>query len=764
MDSLFKKDSLKYHSEGRPGKLEVIPTKPYSTQRDLSLAYSPGVAIPCLAIQDNPSDAYKYTAKGNLVAVISNGTAVLGLGDIGALAGKPVMEGKGLLFKIYADVDVFDIEVNEKDIDKFVDTVVAISPTFGGINLEDIKAPECFEIERRIKEATDIPVMHDDQHGTAIITSAGLINALEISGKNISDIKIVVNGAGASAVSCTRLYISLGVKPENVTMLDSKGVLHVDRTDLNEIKKQFVTDRPVHTLEEALAGADMFLGLSVAGALKKEWVTKMAKNPIIFALANPNPEITPEDAHSVRDDIIIGTGRSDYPNQVNNVLGFPYIFRGAMDVKSTAINEEMKLAAANALAALTKEPVPEEVNIAYHAHNLTFGKEYIIPKPTDPRLISWVSPAVAKAAVDTGVAKSPINNWEKYKEELQKRLGLSNPLVRQLKSMSKRDPKRVVFAEAENYQMLKAAEIVVNEKLAIPILLGDEEYIRQLIKENELELDGVEIINPKSKKSKQYRQEFAELYWKKRQRKGVTLTSAQDVMLHRNYFSPMLVEAGYADAMISGLTRNYPDTLKPALEIIGKKPDASIVSGMYIIITKQGPYFLADCTVNKNPTAEEMVEITLQTAFAVKQFKMEPRIAFVSYSNFGSNEGRIPKLQREAVEMLHKDYPELIVDGEMQANVALDEKLMKESFPFSKLAGKRANTLIFPYLTAGNIAYKLLQSATNNQVIGPVINGMNKSVHVLQLGSSVNEIVDMVMIAVVDAQCVEKRNTEEGCP
>jgi malate dehydrogenase (oxaloacetate-decarboxylating)(NADP+) len=763
MDSLLKKDALKYHSEGRPGKLEVIPTKAYSTQRDLSLAYTPGVAIPCLAIQDNPSEAYKYTAKGNLVAVISNGTAVLGLGDIGALAGKPVMEGKGLLFKVFADIDVFDIEVNEKDIDKFVDTVVAISPTFGGINLEDIKAPECFEIERRIKEATDIPVMHDDQHGTAIITSAGLINALEITGKDIKDIKIVVNGAGASAISCTKLYISLGVNPENVIMIDSKGVLHVDRTDLNEIKKQFVTDKPVHTLEEAIKGADMFLGLSVAGALKKEWVAEMAENPIIFAMANPNPEITPEDAFSVRDDIIMGTGRSDYPNQVNNVLGFPYIFRGAMDVKSTAINEEMKMAAARALAALTKEPVPEEVNIAYQAHNITFGREYIIPKPTDPRLISWVASAVAKAAVDTGVAKSPIEDWEKYKEDLQKRLGLSNPLIRQLKSRSKRDPKKVVFAEAENYQMLKAAEIVVNENLAVPVLLGDEEYIRQLIKKNELELDGVEIINPKSKKSKHFRQEFAELYWKKRQRKGATLTSAQDVMLHRNYFSPMLVETGYADAMISGLTRNYPDTLRPALEIIGKKPDASIVSGMYIIITKQGPFFLADCTVNKNPTAEEMVEITLQTAFAVKQFKIEPRIAFVSYSNFGSNEGRIPKIQREAVEILHKDYPELIVDGEMQANVALDEKLMKETFPFSKLAGKSANTLIFPYLTAGNIAYKLLQSVTNNQVIGPVINGMNKSVHVLQLGSSVNEIVDMVMIAVVDAQCVEKRLNGENC-
>lgn len=763
MDTLFKKDALKYHSEGRPGKLEVIPTKPHSTQRDLSMAYSPGVADPCLEIEKNPADAYKYTAKGNLVAVISNGTAVLGLGDIGALASKPVMEGKGLLFKIYADIDVFDIEVDEKNIDKFIETVVAISPTFGGINLEDIKAPECFEIERRIKEATNIPVMHDDQHGTAIITAAGLLNATELIGKNIDEIQVVVNGAGASAVSCTNLYKTLGVKPENIIMLDSRGVLHADRTDLNETKKQFVTNRPARSLEEALIGADVFLGLSVAGALKKEWLKKMAKDPIIFAMANPVPEILPEEAFKVRKDIIIGTGRSDYPNQVNNVLGFPYIFRGALDVKSTAINEEMKMAASKALAALAKEPVPEEVNIAYQAHNLSFGKDYIIPKPTDPRLISWVAPAVAKAAMDTGVARSPIKNWDNYKEELQKRLGVGNPLIRQIKSRAKSNIKRVVFAEAENYKMLKAAEIVINEGLAHPILLGDEELINQIIQENELELQGVEIINPKSEKAKQLRAEFAELFWKKRQRQGVTLTSAQDVMLHRNYFSPMLVESGYADAMISGLTRNYPNTLGPALKTIGKKPGTSIVSGMYMIMTKQGPYFLADCTVNKNPTVEQLVEITLQTAYAVRQFKIEPRVAFVSYSNFGSNEGRVPKMQREAVSYLHENHPDLIVDGEMQVNVALNEKLIKKVFPFSKLAGKRANTLIFPYLTAGNIAYKLLQSATSYDVIGPVINGMNKSVHVLQMGSSVNEIVNMVMIAVLDAQCVEKRLKGDKC-
>ena len=763
MDSLFRKDAFKYHSEGRPGKIEVVPTKPYSTQRDLSLAYSPGVAVPCLAINENPDDVYKYTAKGNLVAVISNGTAVLGLGDIGAEAGKPVMEGKGLLFKVFADVDVFDIEVNQKDIDKFVEAVVAIAPTFGGINLEDIKAPECFEIEERVKAAVDIPVMHDDQHGTAIITSAGLLNALEINGKKIGEIKVVVNGAGASAVSCTKLYIKLGVKPENVTMLDSRGVLHKDRTDLNKIKQQFVTDRDVHTLEEAVKGADMFLGLSVAGAFKKEWVKGMADFPIIFALANPTPEILPEEAFSVRDDIIMGTGRSDYPNQINNVLGFPFIFRGALDVRATTINDEMKLAASIALAELAKLPVPEEVNLAFHTHNLKFGNEYIIPKPTDPRLIEHVAPAVAKAAMDSGVARKPITDWSKYREDLRKRLGLSNPLIRQIKTRARRDPKRVVFAEAENYKMLKAAEIISNEKMAIPILLGDEKVIKKLIKDNGLELDGVEIITPKAKKERKRRQKFAEIYWKKRQRKGVTLTSAKDAMQHRNYFSPMLVETGYADAMISGLTRNYPDTLRPALEIIGRKPEANIVSGMYIISTKTGPYFLADCTVNKNPTADELVEISLQTAYAIRQFRLEPRMAFVSYSNFGSNDGRIPKLQREAVARLHKEFPDLIVDGEMQANVALNEELLNESFPFSKLKGKRANTLIFPYLSAGNIAYKILQSVTDNKVIGPIINGMNKSVHVLQIGSSVNEIVDMVMIAVMDAQCAEKREKNEDC-
>ncbi len=753
MDNLFRKDAFIYHSEGRPGKIEVVPTKPYSTQRDLSLAYTPGVADPCLAIKDNPDDVYKYTAKGNLVAVISNGTAVLGLGDIGPEAGKPVMEGKGFLFKIFADLDVFDIEVNEKDIDKFVETVIAIAPTFGGINLEDIKAPECFEIEDRVKAALDIPVMHDDQHGTAIITSAGLLNALEINGKRIEDIKIVVNGAGASAISCTRLYLMLGVKKENVIMFDSKGVLHVDRTDLNASKKQFATTRNVHTLEEALDGADMFLGLSVAGVLKKECLLKMAKDPIVFALANPVPEIRYEDAVTTRDDIIMATGRSDYPNQINNVLGFPFIFRGAMDVRATAINDEMKLAASRALAALAKEPVPEEVNIAFHTTNLKFGRDYIIPKPMDPRLIVHVSPAVAQAAMDTGVARKPITNWDAYREELSKRLGLSNPLIRQIKARAKRDPKRVVFAEAENYKMLKAAEIVLNERIAIPILLGNEEIIRGLIQEHEFELDGVEIIDPKSPQEKERLESFSQALFQRRQRRGVTLAAARERMVYRNYYSPMLVETGYADAMVSGLTNNYPDTIKPALQIIGRSRKWSIVSGMYAINTKKGPVFFSDCTVNKNPTAETLVEITLQTARAVENFKIKPRIALLSYSNFGSNEGRIPLLVREAVGILHERYPDLIVDGDLQANVALNNEIMRENFPFSKLADGPANVLIFPYLTAGNIAYKLMQEMAGMEVIGPIINGLSKSVHILQIGSSVSEIVNMVTIAVIDAQC-----------
>jgi malate dehydrogenase (oxaloacetate-decarboxylating)(NADP+) len=762
MDKLFRKDALTYHAEGRPGKLEVIPTKPYSTKRDLSLAYSPGVADPCLKIKDNAEDVYKYTMKGNLVAVISNGTAVLGLGDIGALAGKPVMEGKGLLFKIFADIDVFDIEIDLKDPQKFIDTVIAIAPTFGGINLEDIKAPECFEIERKIQEAVDIPIMHDDQHGTAIITSAGLINALKINKKKIEDLKIVVNGAGASAISCTRLYVKLGAKPENIIMLDSKGVLRSDRTDLNYIKQEYVTDKDIYTLEDAIEGADMFLGLSKGGVLKKEYLKKMAKNPVIFALANPVPEIMYEEAVSAREDVIMATGRSDYPNQINNVLGFPFIFRGALDVRATSINDEMKLAASYALAELATEPVPDQVNVAYHATNFTFGKDYIIPKPFDPRLITRLAPAVAKAAMESGVARKPITDWDAYRETLVKMLGISNPLVRQLRHRAMAEPKSVVFSDAENYKMLKAAEFVSNQKIATPILLGNEQKIKRLIKEHDLEIEGIEIIDPASDKETGRREQFASVLHQKRQRKGITYSAALERMSHKNYFAPMLVENGFADAMVSGLTNNYPSTIKPAIEVIGRKKYASLVSGMYIINTKEGPVFFADCTVTKNPTAEQLVEITLQTAYAVRQLNLIPRVALVTYSNFGSNRGRVPDMAKEAVKTLHRDYPDLIVDGEMQANVALNQDLMEENFPFSKLAGAPANTLIFPYLTAGNIAYKLMQEMGKFEVIGPVINGMNKSVHILQMGSSVQEIINMVMVAVIDAQCVQQRECDEG--
>jgi malate dehydrogenase (oxaloacetate-decarboxylating)(NADP+) len=752
MDKLFRKDAFNYHALGRPGKIEVIPTKPYSTQRDLSLAYTPGVADPCLAIEKTPEDVYKYTAKGNLVAVISNGTAVLGLGNIGPEAGKPVMEGKGLLFKVFADVDVFDIEVNEKDPDKFIEVVKAIAPTFGGINLEDIKAPECFEIETRLKEELDIPLMHDDQHGTAIISSAGLINALELLGKNIEDIKIVVSGAGAAAISCTKLYLALGAKKENIVMCDSRGVIHKDRTDLNDTKKPFITDRPVHTLKEAVVGADMFLGLSVGGMLTQDMMKTMAPNPIVFALANPVPEISYDEAMSARPDTIMATGRSDYPNQINNVLGFPFIFRGALDVRATKINEEMKLAAAKALAELAKQPVPEEVNLAYGVHNLRFGKEYLIPKPTDPRLIETVAPAVAKAAMESGIAKNPINNWSRYKETLRKRMGLSNPLKRQMKATAKKAPKRIVMSDADHYNILKAAEIVHNEKLAIPVLLGNRKKIEEIIKENQLELDGIQIIDPKCELETNRRKEFAEILYKKRQRKGLSFSGANEYMHHKNYYAPMLVETGVADAVLAGMTRSYPSTIRPALEIIGRKPDLNIVSAMHIINTKEGPLFLSDTTVNQKPTCEELVEITVQTAEAVKRFNIDPVIAMVSYSNFGSVNGDSPNRMRRAVKLLHERYPDLKVDGEMQVNVALNQELMKENFGFSEVLGKKVNTLIFPNLAASNAAYKLLGELTDFEIIGPILNGMNKPVHVLQMGSSVDEIVNMVMIAVMDAQ------------
>lgn len=749
---LSKKNALAYHADGRPGKIEVIPTKPHHSQYDLSMAYSPGVAEPCLEIRDNPEDVYKYTAKGNLVAVISNGTAVLGLGDIGPEAGKPVMEGKGLLFKIYADIDVFDIEINNKTIDGMVNTIKAIAPTFGGINLEDIKAPECFEVEDRLKELLDIPVMHDDQHGTAMITSAGLLNALEITGKKIEDIKVVVNGAGASAISCSALYLKLGVKRENLVMVDSKGVLNKSRTDLNPWKMKFVTDRDLNTLAEAMNGADMFLGLSAAGVVNPEMLLSMNSNPIVFALANPVPEISYELAVATRSDIIMGTGRSDFPNQVNNVLGFPYIFRGALDVRATAINDTMKLAAAYALADLARQPVPEEVNIAYQVTNLKFGRDYIIPKPSDPRLITHIAPAVAKAAMETGVARKPIVDWDAYNDELNKRLGLSNPLIRQIKARARKNPKRVVFAEAENYKILKAAEIVVEEGIAHPILLGDRNTILSMILEHDLELQDIEIIDPRSDEEKTRRQLFATQYHEKRKRRGVTMNAALDMMAHRNYFGPCLVENGFADAMISGLTSSYPATIRPALRIIGKKKGANIVSGMYIMITKKGPFFFADTTVNMNPDIDKLVEITLQTAEMVRQFNIEPRIAMLSYSNFGSVEGNIPIMVRNAVERLHREHPELIVDGDLQANFALNHELLRENFPFSKLIDSPANTLIFPYLTAGNIAYKLMQEMGGAEAIGPILMGLNKSIHVLQMGSSVSEIVNMVTIAVIDAQ------------
>lgn len=766
MKSLLQKNALSYHADGRPGKIEVIPTKPHASQRDLSLAYTPGVAEPCLEIKAKPDEVYTYTAKGNLVAVISNGTAVLGLGDIGPEAGKPVMEGKGLLFKIYADIDVFDIEVNEKDPERMIATCKAIAPTFGGINLEDIKAPECFEIEERLKAELDIPVMHDDQHGTAIITSAALLNAISIIGKKIEDLKIVVNGAGAAAVSCTKLYVKLGARKENIVMIDSKGVLNKKRTDLNRYKMEFVTGRDIDTLEQAIEGADMFLGLSVAGALKPEWLIKMAPNPIVFALANPVPEIAYDVAQATRNDLVMATGRSDYPNQVNNVLGFPYIFRGALDVRARAINDEMKLAAAYALAELAKLPVPEEVNIAYNTTNLRFGKNYIIPKPCDPRLIIHVAQAVAKAAMETGVARKPIADWNAYETELGKRLGLVNPLIRFIRDKARNEPKRVVFAEAEHYKILKAAEIVKDEGIGFPILLGDKGKIDEIIKEYKLELNGVPVIDPKSDEQDENRRIFAEQYYSRRMRRGTTLQAALDLMTHRNYFGPGMVENGLADAMISGLTTEYPETIRPALHIIGKKPGVQVISGMYIMLTKKGPIFFSDTTVNINPTVETLVEITLETAAAVRTFNIEPRIAILSYSNFGSVEGDVPLKVRETVSRLHKEYPDLIVDGDMQANFAMNEELLAEHFPFSKLADGKgpANTLIFPYLTAGNIAYKLMQELGGAEAIGPVLNGLNKSVHVLQMGSSVNEIVNMTAIAVIDAQTNgQDRNTVPEC-
>ena len=751
MAKFTKEDALRYHEGVRPGKIEVVPTKPHSTQLDLSLAYSPGVAEPCLAIEANPNDVYKYTAKGNLVAVISNGTAVLGLGDIGAEAGKPVMEGKGLLFKIFADIDVFDIEVDSKDIDEFVKIVKGIAPTFGGINLEDIKAPECFAIEERLKKELEIPVMHDDQHGTAIISAAGLLNAAEIQNKKLEDIKLVVNGAGASAVACTRLYISLGVQKKNIVMVDSRGVIHKSRTDLSAVKKEFLTAKDVNTLEEALVGADMFLGLSVADVLTPDMIKSMADKPIVFAMANPNPEIAYDLAMKTRKDLIMATGRSDHPNQVNNVLGFPFIFRGALDVKATGINEKMKIAAVKALADLAKEDVPDMVNIAYEEMNLTFGSDYIIPKPLDPRLLTVVAPAVAKAAMNSGIAKAPIEDWEAYKFALEERLGRDNKLLRALTDKAKRNPKRVVFAEGANFKVLKAAQTVLNEGIAQPILLGNPEYIEKVIKENELDLENVPIINWRSIEERTRREEYAKILYEKRKRKGLTYPEALDKMTNRNYFGAMMVEIGEADALISGATSKYADTIRPAIQTVGIKSDINHIAGMYLMMTNKGPIFFSDTTVNPRPDAQTLVDTTLLTAEAVRKFNIEPIIALVSYSNFGSVRSGSPIRVQKAVEILHREHPDLIVDGDIQMNFAINNELRTKMFPFSKLGSRKVNTIIFPNLSSGNIAYKMMQELGGAEAIGPILLGMNKSIHIIPLESSVREIVNMVTISVVDA-------------
>lgn len=768
MAKLTKEDALRYHSEGRPGKLEVIPTKPHTTQRDLSLAYSPGVAHPCLEIQSNQDDIYKYTSKGNLVAVISNGTAVLGLGDIGAGSGKPVMEGKGLLFKIFADIDVFDIEVDTKDIDKFVETVKNIAITFGGINLEDIKAPECFEIEERLKKEIDIPLMHDDQHGTAIICSAGVLNALEIAGKKLEEAKIVISGAGAAAIACAKLIVSLGAKRDNMIMIDSKGAINKTRTDLNKYKNEFATSRSVSTLKDALEGADIFLGLSKANCVSKDMIRSMAKQPIVFAMANPDPEITYDDATDACEDIIMGTGRSDYPNQVNNVLGFPYIFRGALDVRATCINEKMKIAAVYALASLAKEPVPETVSKAYNVSNLIFGKDYVIPKPLDPRLITHVAPAVAKAAMDSGVARRPITDWEAYRLELSQRLGLENQLFHSIVLRAKQEPKKVVFAEGNHPKVLRAASEVLREGIAQPILLGDVDEIERLIAENHFELTKVPIYDPRCHGCEDTRQKFAELIWEKRKRKGVTLENAYDLTFDRNYYGTMMVETGMADAMISGLTSHYGAVMSPALRLIGPRQGLNRISSMSIVMTKKRPLFFADTTVNLDPDVDTLVETTLLAAEEVRRFNVVPVIALVSYSNFGSvklsERTKILAKVRQAVKILHREYPHLIVDGEIQMDFALNKELRSQKFPFTRLEGLDVNTIIFPNLTSGNIAHKLMSEIGGAEVVGPILMGMNKPVHVVSTECSVREIVNMTTIAVLDAQYQSKTAAIEQYP
>ena len=756
-----RREALIYHAKPTPGKIKVVPTKKYATQRDLSLAYSPGVAEPCLEIEKDKNNAYKYTAKGNLVAVISNGTAVLGLGDIGPEASKPVMEGKGLLFKIFADIDVFDIEVDTKNVDEFINTVKNIAPTFGGINLEDIKAPEAFEIERRLKEELDIPVMHDDQHGTAIISAAALINAVEIAKKKIEEVKIVISGAGAAAISCSRLYQAFGAKRENMVMLDSKGVIRTDRENLSAEKAEFATDRKIDTLEEAMKDSDVFIGLSMANIVSPEMLLSMAKNPIVFAMANPHPEIKYDLAIKTRKDIIMATGRSDHPNQVNNVLGFPFIFRGALDVRATKINEAMKMAAVEALAKLAKESVPEQVNIAYGETRLAFGKEYIIPKPFDPRLIAEIPPAVAKAAMESGVAKEPILDWEKYKDELRERLGNDNKLIRLLFNRAKQAPKRVVFAEADQLAVIKAAQIVYEEGIAIPILLGRIETIKELMAEIEFDADDVLIIDPKTEEENDRKNKYAKVYWEQRKRRGVTYYSAQRLMRERNYFAAMMVNEGDADALISGYSRNYPSVVKPMLELIGMAKGTSRVATTNVMMTKRGPMFLSDTSININPSARELTKIAQMTAQVVKMFGMEPVMAMTSYSNFGSSSHENASKVRDAVAHLHRYYPEMIVDGELQTDFALNAEMLQEKFPFSKLVGKKVNTLIFPNLDAANITYKLLKELNEAVSIGPIMMGMRKPVHILQLGASVDEIVNMTAIAVIDAQQKERFEQEK---
>jgi malate dehydrogenase (oxaloacetate-decarboxylating)(NADP+) len=761
-EELRRQQALEYHAKGRPGKIEVIPTKEAKTQRDLSLAYSPGVAVPCMEIFNNPEDVYKYTAKGNLVAVISNGTAVLGLGDIGPEAGKPVMEGKGVLFKIFADIDVFDIEINEKDPEKFVQIVKALEPTFGGINLEDIKSPECFYIEQRLKEEMKIPLMHDDQHGTAIISAAALLNALELQKKKIDKVQIVVNGAGAAAISCIKLYVALGAKKENIKVFDSKGLIHDGRTDLDEQKQLFVIKSKPMTLDEGMKNADVFIGLSKGNTVSKEMVKSMAKNPIVFAMANPDPEMTYEDATETRKDVIMGTGRSDYPNQINNVLGFPYIFRGALDVRATTINEEMKLAAVKALAELAKTPVPDIVNMAYNETNISFGPNYIIPKPLDPRLLSYVAPAVARAAMESGVAQHPITNWEEYENILNHRLGIDNQLMRAIGSKARKDPKRVVFADAENVKVLKAAQLAYEEGVAYPILLGDVKNINDIAEVNGIELEGIPVLDPKSKEMEEFRSKFGEQFFQKRQRKGLNRYEAAKAMKERTHFGCMMVETGEADAMISGLSRKYSDTIRPALQIIGKDENVRKIAGMYIMLTKRGPLFLADATVNFNPRADELADITQLVAKEVRSFGITPRVAMLSYSNFGSSEGSESKIVARAREIVKEREPNLVCDGEVQPLVAFNKEILKENYPFSELVNGEPNVLIFPNLASGNIAYNLLQEVGEADAIGPILLGLKKPVHILQLGSSVRSIFNMVLISVVDAQMKTKSNTEEA--